>query len=104
MVCHSEYCLYKGEKNLREMLIDLCLGCPIFIACWSLLYRDNLRNYLVCNGREEILFQLEERFLENGVEILLPAYHPFRITALMIGMRHVLLINPLGFRKVYLFY
>jgi hypothetical protein len=51
MVCHGEYCLVKGEQKIRKLLLKVCLGIPALVASLSMLFLDNLRGALICNGR-----------------------------------------------------
>lgn len=90
MVCHVDYCLKIGQTKIREVLLKWSLGVPIVMASVSMFYLDNLRDSIMCTGREEMLRFNTENFLKDvthsGVVILLPLLHPYRIFALILGM------------------
>ena len=89
MVCHVDYCLAIGGKKIRTILLTVCLGLPAFVASLSMLFLDNLRGSLICNGREEILTlnsDLFENVYDGGEMIKLPLHHPYRILAIILGI------------------
>ena len=89
MVCHADYCLNKGEKQIRKILLRMCLVLPIFMAFLALYYADNMRDSVMCNGREEMLRFNTNNFLEdvsyNESVITLPFYHPYKLFAIILG-------------------
>ena len=90
MVCHVEFCQRHGVKAIREALLRLCLGIPVLVASLSMTQLNNIRDYLMCTGREEVVRYNIENFHEEdsvgGYAILLPVYHPYRILAMIIGI------------------
>ena len=86
MVCHADYCLEKGEKKIRKILLRMCLVFPIFLGSLSLFYKDNMRDSVMCNGREELLLFNINNILEDisydGSVINLPFHHPYKIFGL----------------------
>ena len=89
MVCHVDFCLEKGERKISKILLRASVVVPTLVASFSMFYLDNLRGYLVCSGREEILRFNTDNFFEDafigGVVILLPLHHPYRVFAIMLG-------------------
>ena len=89
MVCQVDFCLEKGEKKICKILQKTFVAVPALVASFSMFYMDNLRGYLVCSGREEVLRFNTDNFLEDaligGVVILLPLHHPFRVFAIILG-------------------
>ena len=89
MVCHGQFCLEKGEKKIRWILLRLCLALPVLVASLSSFYSDNMRDFVMCNGREETLRFNINNFLEDvsydESVIILPAYHPYKLFALFLG-------------------
>ena len=89
MVCHVDYCLATGGKKIRSILLKVCLGLPALVASLSIIFLDNLRGSLICNGREE-MSKFDSDFFENvydgGVMIKLPLHHPYRIFSISLGM------------------
>ena len=89
MVCQVDYCFKKGEKKIRDFLLTMCLVLPALEAFLSMFFLDNLRGFLICNGRQEIFHWKLDSSLEDifdaGVLILLPIYHPYRIAAIILG-------------------
>ena len=83
MVCHVEYCLEKGEKKIRKILLRMCLVFPIIVGSLSLFHADIIRDSVMCNGREENLLFNTNNFLEDtyydGSVINLPFHHPYKI-------------------------
>ena len=90
MVCQVDYCLSRGEKNIQQVLQTLSFILPAISASLSLFYLDNMRGYLVCNGREETFrFNTDNFFssgMDGGVIFLLPIYHPYRLLAIVFGL------------------
>ena len=88
MVCHVDYCLEKGEKKIRKILLRMCLVFPIFLGSLSLFYKDNMRDSVMCNGREELLLFNINNFLEDisydGSVFNLPFHHPYKIFAIFL--------------------
>ena len=83
MVCHVDYCFKKGEKEIRKILLRICLVFPIFVGSLTLFHADNMRDSVMCNGREEKLLFNTNNFLEDfsydGSVIILPFHHPYKI-------------------------
>ena len=55
MVCHSDFCLKHGERVIRDQLFKTSLLLPFITALFSVLYRDNMRGFLICSSKEEVL-------------------------------------------------
>ena len=55
MVCHSNFCLRHGERVIRDRLFRTSLLLPLITALLSVLYRDNMRSFLICSSKEEVL-------------------------------------------------
>ena len=89
MVCHVDYCLEKGEKKIRKILLRMCLVFPVLVGSLSLFYKDNMRDSVICNGREEMLRFNTNNFLEDisydESVFNLPFHHPFKILAMFLG-------------------
>ena len=89
MVCHADYCIKTGEKQIRKILLRMCLVLPIIMASLALYYADNMRDSVMCNGREELLRFNTNNFLEdvsyNEHVITLPFHHPYKLLALFLG-------------------
>ena len=102
MVCHVEFCYNHGEKVIRDKLFrwgthvsdlateltwhvsSLCLMFPVAVATLTVIYREHVRDYLICCSQEERLrFNLQDFWLEanyhNEDLSNLPRYHLFRI-------------------------
>ena len=88
MVCRVDYCLEKGEQKIRKNLLRMCLVFPVFVGSLSLFYADNMRDYVMCNGREETLRFNTKNFFEDlsydESVFNLPFYHPYKIFALFL--------------------
>ena len=86
MVCHVDFCLEKGEHKIRKILLQMCLVFPIFVGSLSLFHADNMRDSVMCNGREEKLLFNTNNFIEDisydGSVINLPFHHPYKIFGL----------------------
>ena len=60
----------------------LCVSAPLAVSLVTLLYRDNVRDFLICSSSEERLrFNLRDFWLEANYQDEnfgnLPPYHPF---------------------------
>ena len=62
MVCHAEFCYKIGGKVLSRRLIRWTFIIPIIISVIALFFQDFLRDNLICNGREEVLWYNLDNF------------------------------------------
>jgi hypothetical protein len=91
MVCHVDFCLRFGEKKLFEMLLRICWVLPTSLASLALFYKDNMRFFIMCCGREEILRFNTNNFLDDSSYdeslITLPFHHPYKIFRVILGKK-----------------
>ena len=113
MVCHVELCCNHGEKAIRDRLCGysvqsararvgntrcvsrLCVSAPLAVSLVTLLYRDHVRDFLICSSSEERLrFNLRDFWLEANYQDEnfgnLPPYHPFCVLLIAICKRIVI--------------
>jgi hypothetical protein len=67
MVCHAEFCHKIGGKVLSRRLIRWTFIIPVIISAIALFFQDILRDNLVCNGREEVLWHNLDNFFRQKV-------------------------------------
>ena len=93
MVCRVDFCLKLGEKKLCEILLRICWVLPTFMASLALFYSDNMRGFIMCTGREEILRFNTNNFLEDVSYdeslMTLPFHHPYKILRVLLGKKKI---------------
>ena len=84
-------CEYPMVKLLLERL---SISLPLSFAFITILFSDNLRDFLICSNREERLrFNLEDFYQEIGYKELLHnlnIYHPYSLLVFIIGTTHTI--------------
>ena len=122
MVCHAEFSHKMGERVLTRRLIHWTFIIPVVLSVIGLFFQDFLRDNLICNGREEVLWYNLDNFFGKTVGgkffksvfcnksynlsdddlLLLNLSHPFKILTTLIGYAYVFLV-PCGYLKIYTF-
>ena len=78
--------------NLQLCVSRVCVSVPLAVSLVTLLYRDHVRDFLICSSREERLrFNLRDFWLEANYQDEnfgnLPPYHPFCVLLITICKR-----------------
>ena len=99
MVCHASTMMGR-EKDLGQRIQDLTVFVSVGLGVISLVYRESIRIFLLCMGKEErFRFDIENfaRQFQGGIEIKLPFFHPFRLSVNMAVFSHIFVVPILYF-------
>ena len=121
MACKVDFSHRVGGKVLSRLLFRYTFILPLVLSISAIFFQDFLRDNLVCNGREEVLwYNLDNFFMKqeggmlwyiyimsmqitegNGI-FLLHFTHPFMLVTLIFGYAYLFMV-PIGYIKVYKF-
>ena len=104
MVCHASTMMGR-EKDLGQNIQDLTVFVSVGLGVISLVYRESIRIFLLCMGKEErFRFDIENfaQQFQGGSEIKLPFFHPFRLSYNMAIFSNIFVV-PFFYNKIFKF-
>ena len=95
-----------GRRILDSIIVGLILGCSLFLAVLTNVYRENYKPYLECVGRVfQFHFDVQDFLFDGrkkGLVWILPLIHPVRVLSNLMFFSYILIV-PFGYIKIYSF-